>query len=50
MEQWSRTYYIDGNRTEKVDVSELRKGTYLYSLSNEQGKTLSTRRLIVVRP
>lgn len=50
IQEWQKTYYINGSHTEKVDISSLRKGTYLYSLSDEQGKTINTRRLIVVRP
>ena len=50
IEEWRKSYYINGNHTEKIDISALRKGTYLYSLSDEQGKTITTRRLIVVRP
>lgn len=50
VEVWSQYYFIDGQRLEKVDISSLRKGTYLYSLRNEAGKTISTKRLVVVRP
>ncbi|MCB0548683.1 MAG: T9SS type A sorting domain-containing protein [Phaeodactylibacter sp.] len=50
VEEWRKSYYINGNHTEKIDISSLRKGTYLYSLVDEQGKTITTRRLIVVRP
>lgn len=50
VEQWSQRYYISGSRTEKVNISDLRKGTYLYSLIDERGKTITTRRLIVIRP
>lgn len=50
IQEWQKTYYINGSHTEKIDISALRKGTYLYSLSDEQGKTITTRRLIVVRP
>jgi hypothetical protein len=50
VEVWSRNYQISGNVTEKVDISSLRKGTYLYSLSNEDGKIITTKRLIVIRP
>jgi len=49
-EVWSETYTINNNVTEKADISPLRKGTYLYSLINKDGKTLVTRRLIVLRP
>lgn len=47
---WSERYSINGQRIEKVDISNLRKGTYLYSLQNERGQTIATKRLIVVRP
>lgn len=47
---WTRRYFINGPRTEKIDISSLRKGTYLYSLTNERGKTITTRRLMVIRP
>ncbi len=50
LEEWSETYYIDGHRTERVNISSLRKGTYLYSLVDEKGKTISTKRLIVIKP
>ena len=50
IEEWRKTYQISGNHTEKVDISSLRKGTYLYSLVDDRGKTITTRRLIVVRP
>jgi hypothetical protein len=47
---WSQRYYINGQRIEKVDISDLRKGTYLYSLQDDNGKTIATKRLVVVRP
>lgn len=50
VERWSRQYRIDGRRTEKVDISKLSKGTYLYSLTDEEGKTIVTKRLMVVKP
>jgi len=50
IEVWREDYYLTDNRTERVDISNLRKGTYLYSLKNEQGKILATKRLVVVRP
>jgi hypothetical protein len=49
-EVWKQRYYINGQRIEKVDISSLRKGTYLYSLQDEGGKTIVTKRLVVVRP
>ncbi len=43
-------YQLSGFKTVKWDVSKLRKGTYLYSLINDEGKTIATRRLMVIRP
>ena len=37
-------------KTIKLDISKLRKGTYLYSLTDAKGKTIATRRLMVIRP
>lgn len=47
---WQQNYRINGPLTERVSLSDLKKGTYLYALEDEQGRTLITRRLIVVRP
>ena len=49
-EVWSDRLYINGSRAIKIDISRLKKGTYLYNLINDNGKTLTTRRLIVLRP
>jgi len=49
-EVMKKRYYVNGSRIEKVDISQLRKGAYLYSLVNDRGKTLVTKRLVVVRP
>jgi hypothetical protein len=50
VEEWSRRFEIAGHHVEKLNVSFLTKGTYLYSLSDSKGKTLVTRRLVIVRP
>lgn len=50
LEVWSGNYYIEGHRTEKVNIASLRKGSYLYSLRDEKGKTISTKRLIIIKP
>lgn len=42
--------YISSDRTLKVDLSFLRKGTYLYNLSDQKGNSIATKRLIVLRP
>ncbi|MEM1123546.1 MAG: T9SS type A sorting domain-containing protein [Bacteroidota bacterium] len=45
-----KAYDLSGFKTIKLDVSKLRKGTYLYSLSDGRGKTVATRRLMIIRP
>ena len=47
---WSQNYTISGSKTVVVDLSKLRKGTYLYSIQNAKGKTLATKRLLIIRP
>ncbi|MCB0632671.1 MAG: T9SS type A sorting domain-containing protein [Saprospiraceae bacterium] len=49
-EVWHQNYRIHGPLTERVSLSNLKKGTYLYALQDERGRTLITRRLVVVRP
>lgn len=50
LEIWEKSYRVNGYLTDKVNVGQFRKGTYLYSLEDEDGKTLMTKRLMVVRP
>lgn len=50
LEALNEEVYVSGNKTIKSDISRLKKGTYLYSLIDDSGKTISTKRLIVVRP
>lgn len=50
IEIWSKDYFIQNDWAEKVDISFLKKGTYLYKLKNKEGKILTTRRLVVIRP
>jgi len=47
---WKKDYPVNGSKTVVVDLNELRKGTYLYSVVDNKGKTLSTKRLIIIRP
>ena len=49
-EVWSDSFYIRNNRTMKFDLSDLEKGTYLYSLVNDAGKTIATKRLMILKP
>lgn len=50
VEIWKKSYRINGYFTDKVNVGQFRKGTYLYSLEDDTGKALMTKRLMVVRP
>ncbi len=50
VEVMKEEYSIQGNRTVKLNLSKMRKGTYLYSLVNEKGKTITTKRLMIIRP
>lgn len=41
---------INRDTAATINVAHLNKGTYLYTLKNEDGKTLKARRLMVVKP
>ncbi len=47
---WEKKYSISGNRNEKISLTDLRKGTYLYSLVSDNGNIISTKRLMIMRP
>ena len=47
---WQEELWISGSKTLKVDLTKFTKGTYLYSLIDEKGKSLSTKRLMIIRP
>ena len=47
---WEKKYAISGDRSEKINLANLRKGTYLYSLISDSGKIISTKRLMIMRP
>ena len=47
---WSEEYFVDKNKTVKVDLSHLKKGTYFYRIVNERGEIIVTKRLIVLKP
>jgi len=46
----TKTYHLDRNKTETLNVSNLQKGMYLYLLRDEKGKRIATNRLIVAKP
>ncbi len=47
---WKETYQISGTRVIQVDLSNFKKGTYLYSLSDKMGKVVGTKRLVILKP
>ena len=49
-EVWTKKYQINGSMIDKVNVSFLNKGTYIYSLCDEDDRALVTKRMIILRP
>jgi hypothetical protein len=47
---WSKEYHIAGSRSIKVDLENVRKGTYIYCLNDSKGNTIATKRLVVIKP
>ena len=48
---WSKKYdFTNSSDTIQLDLNNFKKGTYLYSLVNDGGKTFATRRLVILRP
>ncbi len=45
-----KQYFLNGNATIREDVSALPSGNFLFSLSNQQGKIVNTKRLVILRP
>ncbi len=45
-----QTMVVNGNKTIKMDVSDLRQGTYLYALESKEGQRLFTRKMTVIKP
>lgn len=50
VEIWSKSYFIQNDWTEKVDISFLQRGTYTYTLLDKNGKIITAKRLVVIRP
>lgn len=51
IEVWNQKHQSQNtNDTIQLDVSNFKKGTYLYSLVDDKGKRLMTRRLVILRP
>lgn len=50
LEVWKQSYDSLAMKTISLNLSDFRKGTYLYSLIDSTGKALMTKRLMVIRP
>lgn len=47
-ELWAESYQLRSNRVFKADLMHLRKGTYLYSIFDKNGKKLVTKRIAII--
>ena len=47
-ELWTESYQLRSNRVFKADLMHLRKGTYLYSIFDKNGKKLVTKRIAII--
>jgi hypothetical protein len=47
---WEKPIFFSTNRSIRVDTKDFPKGTYLYILEDEFGKTVSSKRLIIIKP
>jgi hypothetical protein len=45
-----KEYQVSGDETVEININHLVKGTYLFSLIDENGKKVVTKRLIVIKP
>jgi len=49
-EVMSEQHFLSGDTTIQMNVGNLQKGTYLYSIVDARGNTLVTKRVMIVRP
>lgn len=47
---YTENFEIRGKQTKQVDVSNFAKGTYLYSIIDNTGRTVTTKRVMIVKP
>lgn len=46
---WEKSFFIQGKEELNVDLTHLKRGTYFYTLIDENGNSLITKRLIIIR-
>lgn len=47
---WKNNYNMGGNAEIRLELTNFKKGTYLYSLVDSKGNTIGTKRLVVLKP
>ncbi|TVR83673.1 MAG: T9SS C-terminal target domain-containing protein [Saprospirales bacterium] len=48
--KWESTFFVDGSKRAKADLSHFHPGTYLYSLVDQNNNIISTKRFVIIRP
>lgn len=46
---WEEQHSVSGSKTVRLDTNYLKKGTYLYALTDSRGRMLATKKLIVLK-
>ncbi|MFZ4544642.1 MAG: T9SS type A sorting domain-containing protein [Saprospiraceae bacterium] len=46
---WEEQHVVSGSKSVRLDTNYLKKGTYLYSLTDSKGRMLATKKLIVLK-
>jgi len=46
---WDKDIFVSGRERIRVDLTHLKRGTYFYSLTDQSGNVISTKRLIFIR-
>lgn len=47
---WKKNYTLAGTTSFRVELEDFKKGTYIYSLVDQHGNTVGTKRLVVLKP
>ena len=46
---WQKSFFVQGRESLRVDLTHLKRGTYFYSLIDEDGNSIITKRLVFIR-
>ncbi len=47
---WKENYQLTGSKSIRIELDDFKKGTYLYSLSDNKGNIIGTKRLVILKP